>query len=117
MKPTPEQVTEQVTLMALEAGFMITTLCGQDTNKAMPVSDRATLVKFAQMIRDKALDQASEVAMSYFKRESIKSDGTLMGESLAKVTEESINKTRGVQMVAQRLIAAAIQALKDKGDE
>ena len=36
--------------IALDVGFMITTMSGQDTNKMMPSSDVGTLEKFAKAI-------------------------------------------------------------------
>ena len=36
---------------ALQAGFIISTYYGQEPNQLMPVSDRETLVRFADLIR------------------------------------------------------------------
>lgn len=45
-----EMNKEEICSLALEAGFMLSTMHGQDTPKLMPVSDSATLVKFAQLV-------------------------------------------------------------------
>jgi hypothetical protein len=41
---------EDVILLALETGIMISTAYGQESNKPMPVSDAATLQLFADLI-------------------------------------------------------------------
>ena len=41
---------EQIMLIALEAGFMISTQYGQETNQPMPVSDTGTLERFAELL-------------------------------------------------------------------
>ena len=41
---------DEILSNALEAGFMISTQYGQDTNQPMPVSDSKTLLKFARSL-------------------------------------------------------------------
>ncbi len=41
---------EEIIALALESGFMLSTAHGQDANKLMPVSDTATLIKFARAL-------------------------------------------------------------------
>jgi hypothetical protein len=54
----------RITLLALESGFMLSTQHGQGTNKAMPVSDTATLEVFTRAITaemTQVLDQIAEM--------------------------------------------------------
>lgn len=48
----PKVSEAQIISCALEAGFMITTECGQESNKLMPRTDKATLVKFVKALLD-----------------------------------------------------------------
>ena len=41
---------EEIMLIALEAGFMISTQYGQEINQPMPVSDTGTLERFANLL-------------------------------------------------------------------
>lgn len=64
-KPAPDQPPEsmmakrekmpthekgKIISMALDSGFMLSTMYGQDTNKLMPASDTDTLLKFAEAV-------------------------------------------------------------------
>ena len=40
----------EIMRLALEAGFALSTAYGQDTNKLMPISDVATLQRFAELL-------------------------------------------------------------------
>lgn len=48
---------EDIYKLALEAGFMLSTQYGQEEHKLMPVSDGATLQKFADLILKKASEK------------------------------------------------------------
>ena len=41
---------EDALSIALEKGFAITNMCGQETQKLMPTSDAATIIKYAAAI-------------------------------------------------------------------
>lgn len=42
---------DEVAALAMQAGFMIYTGCGQATGKQMPVSDIDTLLEFAKLLQ------------------------------------------------------------------
>lgn len=48
---------EDIYSIALEAGFMLSTQYGEAEDKLMPVSDGATLQKFAELILKKASEK------------------------------------------------------------
>jgi hypothetical protein len=50
-------IDEFVIPLALEVGFMLSTQYGQGIHKLMPVSDRATLTKFARLCFSKGLEK------------------------------------------------------------
>ena len=47
---------EDILMLALDAGFMVSTQYGQSENKLMPASDSATLLKFAKLVKSKLPD-------------------------------------------------------------
>ena len=48
--------------LALEAGFMLSTQYGQDDGKMTPVSDGATLMKFAELVVEACAERAEAYA-------------------------------------------------------
>jgi hypothetical protein len=58
---------EEVTRMALEAGFSLGTMYGQGMGKLMPISDSETLVRFAALIaaaeRDRCAAECERMMM------------------------------------------------------
>lgn len=46
----PAHEKGKIISMALDSGFMLSTMYGQDTDKLMPASDTDTLLKFAEAI-------------------------------------------------------------------
>lgn len=59
---------QELTMAAMSAGFMLSTMHGQSTHKQMPVSDSATIIKLcrAAIAADRALNapQAAPVAQA-----------------------------------------------------
>lgn len=51
---------EEILSMALDAGFMISTQYGQKSKQPMPVSDSATLEKFAALVAAKERQECAQ---------------------------------------------------------
>ena len=61
---------EMIITKALQAGFMLSTAYGQDTDKHMPVSDRDTLLRFARLAQIDSLNLLKE-RVEGMKREHV----------------------------------------------
>lgn len=89
------QEKENIIAIALEAGFALSTAYGQEEPKLMPISDQATLQKFADLI---IASQLQSILSEVEKLPSYNMEVSSFGH-----TESALNREQVLSIISNRM--------------